>query len=239
MRTNLPRAVRSLRIRRHWRQADLADRALLGRDLVSRLESGRLDGITVRSLDRLAQTLDATLVVEVRWRGADLDRLIDRAHAHLANAAMRRLTAAGWVAQAEVSYNHYGDRGSCDVLALDPRSGTVLVIEVKSRLGNIQDTLRQLDVKARLAQTLSRQVGWPAPSSVARALVLPDDRSSRRALHTHPALFAAFGVRGREALAWLRRPRRGVAGALWFEKPAAADGNGVMRVRTQRRPHNV
>jgi transcriptional regulator with XRE-family HTH domain len=113
MRTNVPLAVRALRRRRRWRQHDLGARAGLSRDVVSRAERGRLDGITLGSLSHLAAALDAALVVELRWQGADLDRLVDRAHAALEESAARRLTTAGWNVRAEVSFNYYGERGRC------------------------------------------------------------------------------------------------------------------------------
>jgi transcriptional regulator with XRE-family HTH domain len=235
MRTNVPLATRTLRARHGLRQVDLAARARLARDSVSRVETGRLGGMTIASLDRLVAALDATLVVEVRWRGADLDRLVDRAHAHLANAAAQRVERAGWIARAEVSFNHYGDRGSCDLLALHSASRTLLVVEVKSRIGNVQEMLHRLDVKARLANVLARQLDWPVPSSVVRALVLPDDRTARRTLAAHPALFAPFALRGRASIGWLRAPHSDVAGVLWFEKPADSDVAGTIRVRRVRR----
>lgn len=81
MYSNVPTAMRALRARRRWRQADLGARARLSRDVVSRIETHHLEGVTVGSLQRLARALDATLVIDLRWRGADLDRLVDRAHA--------------------------------------------------------------------------------------------------------------------------------------------------------------
>ena len=235
MRTNVPLAMRTLRAPQRLRQVDLAARAHLARDSVSRVETGRLGGMTIASLDRLVGALDATLVVEIRWRGAELDRLVDRAHAHLANAAAHRMQRAGWNARAEISFNHYGDRGSCDLLALHPATRTLLVVEVKSRIGNVQEMLHRLDAKVRLANVLARQLDWPAPSSVVRALVLPDDRTARRALGAHPARFVRFALRGRASLGWLRAPQRGVTGVLWFEKQADSDVAGTIRVRRVRR----
>jgi transcriptional regulator with XRE-family HTH domain len=230
MRTNVPRAVRALRIRRRWRQQDLAGRAGMGRDTVSRVETGRLDALTIGTLDRLVSGLNGVLVVDVRWRGADLDRLIDRAHAHLSEAAARRLARAGWEARAEVTFNHYGDRGSVDILALHPPTRTVLLVEVKSRIGNLQDLLLRLDVKVRLADVLAQGLGWPRPDRAVRAIVLPDDRTARRTVRTHRALFAPFTLRGRAATRWLSDPVP-TAGLLWFEQPADTDRTGVMRVR--------
>lgn len=234
MRTNVPVAIRRLRVRRRWRQEDLGRRAGLSRDAVSRAECRALEGLTVRSLSRLVDALDATLVVEIRWQGADLDRLIDREHAHIQEAAARRLASRGWSVQAEVSFNHYGDRGSCDLVAWHPRTRTLLVVEVKSRIGNLQDLLQRLDVKVRLGEILARQLGWPPPQAVVRALVAADDRNSRRVVERHAALFNAFGPRGRVAIAWIRAPSAAVGGLLWFEQPADSDTGGSMRTERVR-----
>lgn len=234
MRTNVPIALRRLRLRRRWRQEDLGARVGLSRDAVSRAECGELDGLTVRTLARLVDALDATLVVEIRWQGAGLDRLIDREHAHLQEAAAQRLAAAGWTVQAEVSFNHYGDRGSCDLVAQHAATGTLLVVEVKSRLGDLQELLHRLDVKARLGGILARQLGCPAPHTVVRALVVGEDRTSRRIIARHATLFGGFDTRGRAAGSWLRAPATRVSGLLWFEVPAHSDGvrtTGAQRVR--------
>jgi len=191
--------------------------------------------MTIGSLDALAGALGATLVVDLRWRGADLDRLIDRLHAEVQEAASR-LTRAGWLVRAEVTFNHYGDRGACDLVALHPATGVLAVVEVKSRLGNVQEMLHRLDTKARLGGLLAQQLGWPRPTSLARALVLAESRSTRRVLARHPALFAAFPLRGRPATRWLRRPAAGRLGIVWFEVASDAADSRVTedrRVRTR------
>lgn len=236
MRTNVPTALRVLRRRRSWRQEDLGRRAGLARDTVSRVERGEVDGLTLATLTRLADAVGAALVVELRWQGADLDRLIDRAHASLQELAARRLADAGWFARPEVSFNHFGDRGRCDLAAWHPSTRTLLVVEVKSRLGDVQDTLGRLDVKVRLGGVIADQLGWGRPARVVPALVLPDTRTSRRVLARHETLFRSFGLRGRSALPWLRTPAGPVTGMIWFERPDSDEGSvtGSQRVRNGR-----
>ena len=217
MRSNLPGALRALRYRRGWRQADLGRRSGLSRDVVSRVERGVLHGITLGSLSRLADALDASLVVEVRWHCAELDRLIDRTHAALGNAAAERLARAGWITRAEVSFNHYGDRGRCDLVAWHPRTRTLLMVEVKSRIGDLQDTLGRLDTKARLGSVIAGQLGLGEPARVVPAFVLGEGGANRRVVLRHEALFRPYGVRGRAAQAWLRAPVGATTGLLWFE----------------------
>jgi len=228
MRTNVPIAMRALRTQRRWRQQDLGRRAGLSRDAVCRAERGRLDSLTVRSLTRLVAALDATLVLEIRWQGADLDRLLDRVHAQLQDAVARRLLSAAWTVRPEVSFNHYGDRGRCDLVAWHPETRTMLIVEVKSRFGDLQETLGRLDVKIRTGGVIARQLQWPRPEQVVAALVLAEDRTTRRVVSRHEALFRGFDVRGRTALRYLRAPEGRPDGLLWFE-PLPDSDHGRMR----------
>ena len=196
------------------------------------MERGHLEGLTLGTIARLVSAVDASLVVEIRWQGADLDRLVDQRHAQLQELTARRLASAGWMAHVEVSFNYYGDRGSCDVVAWHPSTQTLLVVEVKSRLGNVQDTLHRLDVKARLGSIIANQLNWPKPASVARALVVADERTSRRVVAHHEALFASFATRGWAASRWLRRPGPGGVSLLWFQ--SLADSDGVRVTATSR-----
>lgn len=239
MRTNVPRAVRALRARRRWRQADLGARAGVSRDTVSRAELGRLEGITLASLDGMVRALGASLSVQVRWDGAGLDRLVDRVHASTQDSAAHLLGRLGWVVQAEVSFNHFGDRGSCDLAALHPATQTLLVVEVKSRLGDLQDTLRALDAKARLAPVLATQLGWPPPVGVARALVIAEHRTARRVVAAHPSLLEGFSVRGRAASRWLRSPAGRDVRLLWFQRLPDSDEVRVVRPRRVRGRHDA
>lgn len=221
MRTNVPRAIRALRRRRRWRQVDLGRHAGLSRDFVHRVENDRLRGITIGSLDKLLAALDAELVIEVRWRGAELDALFDRTHAALVTLAAGRLEREGWEVFPEVSFNHYGDRGRCDLVAWYERSRTLLIIEVKSRIGNLQETLGRLDVKLRLGDVIATGLGRVRPARVVGAIVLGEDGANRRCIRRHESQFRRFRLRGRDAFAWLRAPNGPAAGLLWFESPPA------------------
>jgi hypothetical protein len=102
-------------------------------------------------------------------RGAD--RLLDEAHAALVAEAAKRLRHLGWDVQVEVTYSHFGERGSFDILAWHPSSRVVLAVEVKTDMPSLEGTLRKLDEKARLAATVGREpFGWQA-RSVGRMLV--------------------------------------------------------------------
>lgn len=147
MRTNLPRAVPALRLKRGWRQADLAARAGCTRQAVSPLECGGAGTLKVATLDAIMQALGASLDVVLRWEGALLDRTLDAAHAGIVEILVAHLRGCGWETRLEVSFNHYGDRGRVDVLAYHQATVTLLIIEVKTVIGDLQDALGRLDVK--------------------------------------------------------------------------------------------
>lgn len=87
-------------------------------------------------------------------RGAQIGRQIDWRHAALVEAVVELLAPLGWEPTVEYSFNHYGDRGSVDVLAWHPETRALLVVEVKSDLRNLQETLHALDVKRRVVPRL-------------------------------------------------------------------------------------
>ena len=236
LRTNVPHAVSFLRRRRGWRQEDLGARAGVSRETVSRLERGSFEGLSVAAIDRIAEVLEASLSLDLRWQGEQLDRLMDASHAALQQLVAQLLTTAGWVVRVEVSFSHYGDRGRCDILAFHPATRILLIVEVKSALGDVQDTLGRLDVKVRLGPVLAREMGWPAPVAVVPLLVLAEGRTPRRVIARHAALFARFALRGRASLAWIRQPHRETTGLLLLQLMPDSHGATIRRGARVRKP---
>jgi hypothetical protein len=201
----------------------------VSRQVISRIERGELRSIPIGTIAKVAEALEAYVDLTVRWRGEQLEKLMDATHAELVRNCVGLLGALGWMTRVEVSFNHYGDRGRVDVLALHSATGTLLVIEVKSAIGDVQDTLGRLDVKARLGSTISGSIGWKA-SVVVPALVVAESRTTRRLLSKHAPLFARFAVRGRQARGWLRRPGMAVpTGLLLFVTVTDSRGGVVTR----------
>lgn len=233
--------VRALRRRRGWRQVDLARPAGVSQSTVSLLERGHLDSLPLRRVRQILGGLDARLELEIRWRGGDLDAVADAGHAALVERAARALRDMGWQVAAEVSYSHYGERGSIDLIAFHPPSLALLVIEVKTSLTSIEETLRRLDVKVRNASRVARErFGWPA-RSVSRVLVLPDSTATRDRLRRHAATFeSAVPARGREVRSWLRAPHGRIDGRWLLRDTRPRGGTRVLpapkRVRVPRGP---
>ncbi|HEY3522198.1 MAG TPA: helix-turn-helix domain-containing protein [Candidatus Limnocylindrales bacterium] len=135
--------ARAVRHRLGWRQSDLAGRARVSQQEVSLFERFGLVAVDLRTARSICAPLGVRLDVLPRWRGSDLDRLLDEAHAALVDEIVRRLRAAGWETLVEWSFNHFGERGAIDVVAWRPATGHLLVIEVKSRIVDTRTCCRR------------------------------------------------------------------------------------------------
>ena len=212
-----------LRQRLELRQEDVAARAGVRHDTVSRLERGDIGGMTLATIRRIFAVFDAEVVLYVRWHGGDIDRLLDRRHAEMGEAMVERLSSLGWTVMPEVSFSEFGERGSIDLLGWHPASSTLLVIEIKTELTSIEETIRRHDAKARLGAKIARErLGWEA-QMVGRLLVLPEERTPRRHVERHEGLFLrSYPMRGWELRRWLASPSAGPAADPPAPAPAAS-----------------
>jgi transcriptional regulator with XRE-family HTH domain len=222
--------VRSERRRLGLRQKDLAAMAGVSDSTISRIENGRLTELTVRSIRTVAAAVGIQVAFSGRsLRGAAIERQVDWRHAALVEAVLERLTAVGWQTVVEYSFNHFGDRGSVDVLAWWPASRALLIIEVKSDLRDIQAALHALDVKRRIVPRLVREDrGWAA-ESLGVVVVLADLRVERGRVGRHGATFdAALPARTIEVRRWLAAPLGSLRGVWFLQIPRP---KGAMQLR--------
>jgi transcriptional regulator with XRE-family HTH domain len=211
------RIVRDLRISRGLRQEDVASRAGLSRKTVSRLERGLIDAMTVASLRAISRALGMTSIVSLGWRSPEVDRLRDRLHSAMVEQMASILSATDWQTKVEHSFNHFGERGSIDILAWHPACHTLLIVEIKTRLWDIQDLLSTMDKKRRLMPGLvARDFGWKV-RTVGALLVLPEMSTHRHVIDRHAATFrAALPQRQREVRDWLADPATDLRGILFL-----------------------
>jgi transcriptional regulator with XRE-family HTH domain len=209
-------AMRALRRRRAWTQQQLAERAGVSRSIVQRLERGGADAFTGRVIRRIAVALGARFEQRVLWQGEALDRLLDADHASIVERVIRWLRSEGWEVVPEATFAINGERGSIDILAFHPETGTLLVVEVKSVVPDLQGLLSGVDRKARVAPAVARERGWLV-RNVGRVVVVPDDSTARRRVERHRAtLDAALPARTPAVRAWVRHPQGEMAGILFL-----------------------
>jgi transcriptional regulator with XRE-family HTH domain len=207
--------IRAIRQRNNWRQRDLAAAARCSQALVSRIERGRGDRVTPHVLERVARALDARLVVRLDWRGERLDRLLDERHAALVEGVVAVLRQEGWELIPEASFSIFGERGSVDILAWHAVTRSLLVVEVKSALADVQDTLMKVDRKVRLATRIA-PADWRS-RTISSLLVVEDTRTGRRRVDAHRAIFASrFPDRAIAIRRFLSAPADMTLHGLWF-----------------------
>jgi transcriptional regulator with XRE-family HTH domain len=226
-------ALRAVRIRRGWRQVDVAAAAGVSDSLISRLERGRIDNVPIETVRRVLATLDIRLDLVPRWRGGDLDRLLNARHSALHEEVARWLADRypDWIAAPEVSFSIAGERGVIDMLAWHPARRALLVIELKTEIVDVNELLGIHDRKRRLARRIGRDRAWPA-EIVGSALVVVASRTNRRRIDAHQAaLRNSLPDDGRRLRAWLADPSGGCdAQLLW----APAASSSVRRVVARR-----
>lgn len=203
-RRTIVRTLRAVRRRKGWSQRQLALKLGISKSEMSRWETTALETTSVLELERWTTALNAHVILDLRVDGER--PLTDLKHAAMQNWLVARLRALGWVVEAEPSFNHFGDRGRIDALAFHPHVRIVLVVEIKTRLDDVQDLIGRLDVKRRLAPIMATERGWQS-IAIVPAIVVAEGRTARRRIAAHDALFATFTLRARAAVAWLRTPQ--------------------------------
>jgi HTH-type transcriptional regulator / antitoxin HipB len=228
------RVMRAVRMSLGLRQLDVAARAGVSQQLVSVAERGRLDQLSLRALRRIAHALEVRLQLGPTWRGGQLARLLDAAHAHVVETVAALLRLNGWTVLVEYTFNHFGERGSVDLVGWHPAHHALALIEVKSRIVDQQDLHASMGRKRRIVPTLlTRERGWRA-DTVGELLVVADTRAARTVVRNHAATFdARLPARSIEARAWIRKPLQPIA-ACWFLAPTSRRGDNQKLAPSQR-----
>jgi transcriptional regulator with XRE-family HTH domain len=206
-------ALRAVRIRRGLRQVDVARAGGVSRELVSRMERGHLEGATLGTIRAVAKALDVRVDLIARWRAGDLDRLLNARHSELHELVARWFAdeLPDWVLAPEVSFSIYGERGVIDILAWHEKTSSLLVIELKTAIADVNELLGTMDRKKRLAAQVASERGWNA-KTVSTWLIVAESRTNRRRLDAHMGVIRNALPDGTWATRrWLRRPRETIA----------------------------
>lgn len=222
----MARSVKDGRRAIGWSQQELARRARVSRPMVGRVERATVSPsfeVAARLFGALG--IEAELVVRVPFL-MDRQRQRDPAHARCAAYVQRRLEKASWIVRREVEVVQGRSHGWIDLLAFEPRSGTLLVIEIKTQLDDLGQVERSLAWYEREAAAAARRLGWRPHRITSWLLLLATAAADSRVVENRDALSAAFPGRA-----------LGMIGSLRGSNPGAAEGRAFAMIdpRSRRR----
>jgi transcriptional regulator with XRE-family HTH domain len=234
-------ALRAARVKRRLRQCDLADQAGVSASLVSRLEHGDLGRVSLRAFRGVAAKLGVSLELVPRSASGELDRVVNARHAALGERVAAWIARQpGWIVAAEISFAIYGERGIVDLLAWHESTSSLVVIELKTAIVDVDELIGTLDRKRRLATRIAAARGWAA-RSVSSWLIVGDSSTNRRRVADHRILLTSALPRDGRSLAPLflhpdRGPESGIA--FWSNLPGVKVGHPIVALQrvVKRRP---
>jgi transcriptional regulator with XRE-family HTH domain len=200
------RACLDTRIALDVSREDLADRVGVTPSYIGRIERGE-SNLSLRLVESIADALGLDIQLIIRtptFPGGP--RVKDAVHARCSAYADRRLRALGWSTAREIEIVHGRSHGWIDLLAFDRRSGTLLVIEVKTRLDDLGALERTMSWYERMAWQAAQGLGWRPTRVVPLVLALASDEVERVVRSHRDLLGLAFPVRATEMNAMLVRP---------------------------------
>lgn len=229
-------ALRMIRLSRGLTQDEVGIAAGTSRFVVGRVEAGRPGRLGLHRLRAVAGALGVQLDLVVRWNGGDLGRLLNARHAAFHEAMARRLgQTAGWTFEPEVSFSIEGERGVIDILAWHAATRSLLVIELKTEIVDVNDLMTTVDRRRRLAARIGAERGW-RPGSVSVWVAVADSRTNRRRFARHElALRSKLPDDGHRVRAALADPGPPIAALSFMTVEHLAHGGtrvaGPSRVR--------
>jgi DNA-binding Xre family transcriptional regulator len=229
--------VRTVRIRRGWRQDDLSAVTHVSRAQIGRIEHGHVDAVQLGTLRQVCAALEIRVDLVPRWRGGDLDRMVSSRHALLAESVVQALRreSPDWEVVPEVSFSIWGERGVIDLLAWHPGRRALLIIELKTELVDVGETLGTMDRKQRLAAQVAAERGWDA-ATVSGWIILAGGRTNERRLAAFRlTLRAAYPADARHMRGWLKDPVASIAAlSIWHDVSACRRTGSATLAATKR-----
>ena len=194
---------RETRIALDITQQQLADAVGVSRGYVAIVEGGRANP-SLATVERFGDALgvDLRLVgrppIIVGGHGQH-----DLVHAWCSGYADRRLRRASLSVAREVELVHGRSHGWIDLLAFDPRTGTLYIVEIKTRLDDLGSIERQVGWYEREAVHAARRLGWAPRRMNVWLLFLASEEVDTAIRANRHVLASAFPARARDMLATL------------------------------------
>jgi transcriptional regulator with XRE-family HTH domain len=198
-------------------QREVAETVGVSRAHIAAIESGRANP-TLDLVTRIASALglEIEIVSQRRVVGSE-PRQRDAMHARCSGYVSRRLRAAGCECRREVVVEGSQAVGWIDILAFEPRTHTLIIIEIKTRITDIGEIERQVGWYERVAGTVAARYGWRPRHVVTWLLVLASDEVEAAIKANRDVLHDAFPARSDEIMAVVEgrgadvAPRRAMA----------------------------
>ena len=234
--SRLGRGLRAIRIRANHTQAEVARRAGVPRAVVGRAERGDVARLRVEQLVAIAAALHGDVDVVLRWRGSDLDRLLAAGHSAMHELVVGILITAGWEVVPERSFSKWGERGVIDILGWHAPTRTLLIVELKTEIVDVQRLIGTADRYRRLAPGIVKELGW-APLAVGVWIAVAESSTNRRRLSEHAGLLrAAFPTDGRAVPGRLQRPSGPLRALSFLSDARVANRTAARSSRRRVRP---
>jgi hypothetical protein len=183
-------------------------------------------------MDRVAMALGQRLELIVHPPRLILARPVhDTVHAWCSGYAARRLSGAGWLIAREVDVSAGGIRGWIDILAFNPVTGTLVIIEIKTRLDDLGGAERQLGWYERNAIGAATRLGWRPRRVVVWLMVLASDEVDRSILTNRDAIAQAFPGRALDMFVTLAGSEATARRAIAMIDPAGRRVQWLIRTR--------
>jgi transcriptional regulator with XRE-family HTH domain len=197
LRLTFARLCRDTRTALDITQQTLADAVGVSRAHIASVESGRCNP-SIDLVARIGETLGLELDLVARPPMVIAGRQREIVHARCSGYVDRHFGRAGWATKREVEVVHGRSHGWIDLVAFDRRTGTLVIVEIKTRLDDLGAIERQLGWYERDADRIGRHFGWQPTRIVAWLLMLASDEVETALRSNREALAVGFPVRADE-----------------------------------------
>ncbi|GAC1669309.1 MAG: hypothetical protein NVS9B8_12060 [Candidatus Limnocylindrales bacterium] len=186
----IARTLRSTRLRLAWSQRTLSIRSGVPQSQISRIERRQLPGLRLSTIDRLFAATGVRYRLVLDPPHLDQRRQTDLVHARCSAYVGRRLKRAGWLVAREVEIGDGRSRGWIDLLAYDPRSRVLLVIEIKTEIHDLGQIERSMNWYQRESVGAARRLDW-RPRRIGSALLVLHSAANESVVMSNREVMAA------------------------------------------------
>lgn len=229
--------IRSVRFKVRWSERELARRLGTSQRAIQRLESGRLKRIDSDLATRAMRLLGIRISVD-----ANVPALPSRVeqkdgvHGWCSSYLARTLRRRGWEVRAEVEVGRDRFRGWIDLLAFRPSDGTLVVVEIKTRIDDLGRIVRTIGWYARSAGEAASAFGWRPRRVIPLLAVLATAETESRLELQRDLVRGEFPATSAATEAWLADPNAPrIGAAVAMIDPASRRRSWVVRRRSEGR----